>query len=148
MGGVAIDCGWLVTLDELNYEDLLAAINLLEQFEQLGWSMLLDVQGGIRGEYERKLPSQSLGRKYSTSHMRKGMVAYRDGIPTARCAAGLGADGFDDDDYVYIGVAQGLDDGIYLTHERKHLEPKRRQAVMKSCGVTVGGTAELTKLLA
>lgn len=112
-----------------------------------GAKLLLDFDNKILGEYERVLLPGSLGRRAYSRWLGWGLVEYRSGLPTQTCRERLKRDGFDEDDIAYVGVAQRAPNGVYVTHEGKHLRAARVELIRESCNVRLCDTGGLLDLL-
>lgn len=144
--GIAIDAGWLRSLDEAE-EDLFERIAFLDALNRRMIPLLLDRQGAIMAEYSRNLRPHSIGRKFVSLRLRVGPVQYHDGRPTNRCRSALKAILFDSDDLPYIGVAQRCHGGAYLTHETKHRRSEVKELVYGVAAVHVGEVPDLSILI-
>lgn len=137
-GGIAIDCGWLMSLEEKDFDGKLAAMKLVERMCTGQVPLLLDHEGKITAEYDRYFPHGSYQRQMLTKLMASSAIEYRPGTPTSKCMEGLSADGFDPSDVPYVGVAEHAS-GCYLTHEDKHLRIERCAVCLAHCGVEIRG---------
>jgi hypothetical protein len=145
LGGVAIDCGWLMTLAGKTFDEQFAAMQLVDRMCEQEVPLLLDHDGKIAAEYDRYFHHGSQGRMILTKLMKRS-VSFAHGVPSARCVSALTADGFDPADLPYIGVAEHSS-GAYLTHEEKHLESDRCSMCLADCGVIVCGSADVDRLV-
>lgn len=144
--GIAIDAGWLRTLESHGYSELEARLQFLARARESGVSMLLDHQGHIFAEYGRVLQPHSLGRKFVADIMGRGSFEFVSGAPPAACVARLRSAAFDDDDDAYVGVAANRPPSAYLTHETKHVSGDVEVAIV-SCIAGVGDYLALAVLL-
>jgi len=146
IGAVAIDCGWLCQLDELDYDDIQVALTFLGALDRHEIPIMLDTGGHIMAEYSRNLASRHLGRVYMGRQVKNGRFVMYDGSPEKACAEALDRMGFDPSDIPYVAVAQ-RGGGAYLTHENKHLGAGRIELVRKHCGVQIADLAAAAALL-
>ena len=109
--------------------------------------LLLDSEGSIVSEYRRVLRAGSMGQRFFTSCVRNSTVYYVSGVPSASCRWALSKDGFDNDDYPFVGVCESVGGGIYVTSEEKHLTPRRRALLRDVAGTTVVPLPGLMDLL-
>ena len=134
--GYSLDVGWLITqgeADALAYHRTLGAIMKMKASNTY---LLFDSEGRIRGEYERCLPTESLGRKIYMHAIKMNMIGYYSGVPSSRSNDVLDRLGFDPSDRPYIGVAENAQ-GAYVTHESKHLDESVVEAINCGCSVDV-----------
>ncbi|AMU55263.1 hypothetical protein PP614_14020 [Mycobacteroides abscessus] len=143
--GIAIDCGWLIELEDADYDELLAAFELVKRMLEADVRLLIDHEGHIIGEYSKYMTDMKHG-KALLKKLLASCTSYVSGTPSGTCKAGLDADAFDPSDRPYIAVAQN-GNGIYITHEEKHLTQARCAKVAKHCNVTIASTADIPALL-
>lgn len=144
-GGIAIDCGWLMTLADADFDGKYAAMQLVDRMCRAQVPLLLDHEGKISAEYDRYFPHGSDQRQIITKLMASSAIEFRSGVPSAKCLDGLRADGFDPSDLPYIGVAEH-GSGCYLTHEEKHLRIERCAVCLEHCGVEIKGHQNVAEL--
>lgn len=144
--GIAIDAGWLRSLDEAE-NDLFERIDFLNSLNIVEVPLLLDSQGLIMREYTRNLLAHSIGRKFVSRRLTLGPVEYLDGRPTKQCRSALQKTSFDSDDLPYVGVAQRCGAAAYLTHETKHHRQAVRELLLSIASVHVGDFEDLRPLL-
>lgn len=143
---IAIDVGWLITLQDGDPEQVLQKIHILTELDRHGVSVLFDAERHIISEYDRHIDKKSLQGKFVALRIKRGPVEHFSGKLAAARLAKLRADGFHEKDIPYVGVAASTGGGAaFLTHERKHRE--RADLVKSACGVIVPTEAELLGLL-
>lgn len=145
LGGIAIDCGWLIQIDEHDFDGRYAAMALIVRMCDQGIPLLLDYDRHIQGEYDRNFAPGSHARHILTKLL-KNSPLYVSGAPSEKCRSILNQAGFDPADLPYVGVAERAS-GVYLTHEEKHLESTRCEKCLDGCGVKIVGSAAVDQLL-
>lgn len=142
---VALDAGWLRSLDDRANDDFFERIDFLRHLADQGIPILFDTDGQILAEYERVLLARSFGRRFFTNHMRKGLFLYGPSRPRARCAAAIRASRFDPADVPYVAVAASAR-GVFLTHEPKHRENPWLSVLRDTCHIPAGELRDLQHL--
>lgn len=143
---IAIDIGWFLTIsNEADWDQERAAHDVLNQLIQRGIPILQDYEGAIAREYATHLKDTPLGLRFTAKMNKIQQVTWVTGTPNRACGECLDEIGFDPSDIPYVGAASQAN-GVYLTHETKHLEPRRAEQIFECCGVRIVGTLELASL--
>jgi hypothetical protein len=140
---VAMDTGVLHDLEIGENEEVFAKIDIVSSLRRHGAYLAVDYERHILNEYFRVLPSDSLGRRFITSCIRRSVLQYASGRLPRRQLEILRRDQFDPDDLPFIGVARATG-GVFVTSEEKHLKQDRRDLVLTVCGVRVLSLLELS----
>ena len=142
----SLDVGWLRELDDepRSYENLELAIHLVDFVKAKDARILLDSEGGIEREYRNVLRRDSVG--WHISEELRRYFTYASASPTKRTTAQLDKIHFDPSDRKYVVVAQ-KGEGIYITHETKHVQPLVRRHLRLNCGIDVFDRAAVRRYL-
>ena len=144
LGSIAIDVGWLISLDTAGYDEHVAGVEFLHQLVRDRTPLLLDYDGHIIREYERNLTPASEGRRFFEQCHKEGIVEYLSPRPSKSCNEALSKAGFDPSDIPYIGVAE-RGSGLFLAVEEKHLADKMRKQVVAGCKVRIVTLSEINQ---
>jgi hypothetical protein len=146
VNAVALDVGWLITLDDESFTRQCEAYNFIDRLIKSDAGLLIDSEGKIVAEYAKYMKEMRVGRNMLTELFKASRV-YVSGRPSAACLRALKGDSFDPSDIPYIGVAQN-GSGVYITHEEKHLVAARCAIVEAECSVRIVGAQHISSLLA
>jgi hypothetical protein len=88
---VALDVGWLITLDEEPFARQCEAYNFIDQMLKSGAGLLIDSEGKIIAEYAHYMKEMRVGQNM-LKELFKASRVYVSGRPSADCIHAL-ADG-------------------------------------------------------
>ena len=142
----AFDTGWLKEQELSDMASLARVLAAIERMRAMRFRVLLDHEGAILKEYDKNLTSGTMGRTIFSHISKFQMAHFVSGSQTSRCSKCLDVVGFDIADRPFVGVAQ-RGRGAYVTHEAKHLERRRVEAILRCCGVMILGTEDFLESL-